>query len=44
MRLVAGAGRRRLIAAVVALVVALGILSFVLPFVGEGGHGISLIP
>jgi hypothetical protein len=44
VRLVASAGRRRLIAVVVALVVALGILSVVLPSVGGGGHGVSLIP
>jgi hypothetical protein len=44
VRLVASSGRRRLIAAAIALVVALGILSVVLPFVGGGEHGVSLIP
>ena len=44
MWLLASAGRRRLVATVIALVVALAILSGVLPFVGGGGHGISLIP
>jgi hypothetical protein len=44
VRVVAGAGRRRLVTAVIVLVVALGVLSVVLPFVGGGGHGVSLIP
>jgi hypothetical protein len=44
VRLVARAGRRGLIAALITLVVAIGILSVVLPLVGGGGHGVSLIP
>jgi hypothetical protein len=44
VRLAASAGRRRLIAALIALVVTLGILSVLLPFVGGGGHGVSPIP
>jgi hypothetical protein len=44
VRLLASAGRRRLVASVIVLAVALAILSVVLPFVGGGGHGVSLIP
>jgi hypothetical protein len=43
MRLVAASGRRRLIATALAVVVVLGILSLVLPYVG-GGHGLSPLP
>ena len=44
MRLGATPGRRGMVAVLVALVAALAILSVVLPFVGGGGHGVSLIP
>ena len=44
MRLGAAGGRRRLVLGVVVVVLALGILSVVLPYVGGGGHGLSPIP
>jgi hypothetical protein len=44
MRLGATPGRRALTAVLIALVATLAILSVVLPFVGGGGHGVSLIP
>jgi len=43
MRL-ASFGKRRLLVALLALVVALAVLSFVLPYVGGGGHGVSPLP
>jgi hypothetical protein len=44
MRLGATRGRRALTAVLVALVGTLAILSVVLPFVGGGAHGVSVIP
>lgn len=44
MRLVAASGRRRLLVTALAVVVVLGILSLVLPYVGGGGHGLSPLP